>query len=51
MTHGEKSALGFLGLITLAIWVSGRIEKHEQIAMVRKKIEMRDEAQYGKKKK
>jgi len=48
MTHGEKSALGFLGLITLVIWVSGRIEKHELKSWAKRETAKWEEARHPK---
>ena len=51
MTHGEKSALGFLGMITFSMWLWMQIEKHEMRARVSKEIEQRQAYLHPKKKK
>jgi len=51
MTHGEKSALGFMGLITLVIWIENRVEKHEYKAWGKRQVEKREAYLYPKPKK
>ena len=51
MTHGEKTALAFLGLITFAVWIENRVEKHQYKTWAKRRVEEREAYLYPKKKK